>query len=225
MRGLVIVHERDLGQLDSLVTRDGQLTGEIWDIENCTFDYCKFYIKDDRTGALVDAAGRSLEPEQVAQRYSVIILIAAHHAVDDERLLNILNDFLHGKDSPPWANETVIVLSVMPTAKTELERSGLPSSERVFFAPTDPLTDPPEFGSDSDAWVRDVHSRLGGLTGMIDENQTRNPNVGFGLLLVDSDCNCFLMERQRDPGTREAGHDRGQLRAKSYDRRRTHQGP
>ena len=205
MRGLVIVHERDLGQLGSLVTPDGQLTGEIWDIENCTFDYCKFYIKADRTGALADAAGRPVEPEQVAQRYSVIILVAAHHAVDDQRLLNILNDFLHGKGSPPWANETVVVLSVMPTAKTELERRGLPSSQRVFFAPSEQLTDPPEFRSDSDAWVLEVHSRLGGLAGMIDENQTRNPNVGFGLLLVDRDCRCFLMERLRDPGTGKLG--------------------
>lgn len=202
MQGLVIVHEGDLGQVDSLVTRDGRLTGEIWDIQNCSFECCRFYIKDDNTGGLLDSHGSSISPAEVAQRYSVIILIAAHHAVDDERLREILNHFLSGEDSPPWSNETVIVLGVVPTAARS-ELRNLEWSERVFFAPTDSLADPPEFGSD--AWVRHVHSRLGGLTRMIDENQTRNPNVGFGLLLVDSDCNCFLMERQRDPGRGKLG--------------------
>jgi hypothetical protein len=200
MRGLVIVHERDLGHVGSLVSSDGQLTGEIWDIENCTFDFCKFYIKGDRTGALADADGNPLSAAEVAQRYSVIILIAAHHAADDQRLLHILTDFLHGDDSPPWSNETVIVLSVAPTARTGLRR--LPS-QRVFFAPSDSLDEPPQFRSED--WDRQVRSDLDGLTRVIDENQTRNPNVGFGLLLVDSHCNCFLMERMRDPGREKLG--------------------
>ena len=56
MQGLVIVHEGDLGQVDSLVTRDGRLTGEIWNIQNCSFECCTgFYIKDDNTGGLLDS--------------------------------------------------------------------------------------------------------------------------------------------------------------------------
>jgi hypothetical protein len=200
MRGLVIVHERDLEQIGSLVSSDGQLSGEIWDIENCSFESCKFYIKGDRTGALADADDNPLSAAEVAQRYSVVILVAAHHAANDERLLRILTDFLHGDDSPPWSNETVIVLSVAPTARTPLR--SLPS-QRVFYAPSDSQDEPPQFRSDD--WDRQVRSDLSGLAQMIDENQTRNPNVGFGLLLVDSHCNCFLMERMRDPGREKLG--------------------
>ena len=200
MRGLVIVHERDLEEISSLVSSDGQLIGEIWDIGNCTFDFCKFYIKGDRTGALADADNNPVSPVEVAQQYSVVILIAAHHAADDQRLLGMLEDFLHGEDSPPWANEAVVVLSVAPTAGTGLHR--LPT-QRVFFAPSGFLADPPPVMSGD--WQRRVRSDLDGLSRMIDENQTRNPNVGFGLLLVDRQCKCFLMERLRDPGRQKLG--------------------
>jgi hypothetical protein len=200
MRGLVIVHERDLEQVSSLVSSDGQLTGEIWEIENCTFEYCKFYIRGDNTGALADSDDSPVTPVEVAQRYSVIILIAAQHAANDQRLLHILTDFLHGEHSPPWSNETVVVLSVVPTVRTGLR--SLPS-QRVFFVPSDSLPEPLQFRSGD--WSRQVHSDLDGLSRMIDENQTRNPNVGFGLLLVDSHCNCFLMERLRDPGREKLG--------------------
>ena len=200
MRGLVIVHERDLDEVSSLVSSDGQLTGEIWDVENCTFEFCKFYIRGDKTGALADADDSPVTPVEIAQRYSVIILIAAHHAANDQRLLHILTDFLRGDDSPPWSNETVVVLGVAPTARTGLR--SLPS-QRVFFAPSDSLPEPPQFRSED--WYRQVRSDLDGLSRMIDENQTRNPNVGFGLLLVDSHCNCFLMERLRDPGREKLG--------------------
>jgi hypothetical protein len=200
MRGLVIVHERDLDEISSLVSGDGRLTGEIWNIKNCAFEFCKFYIKSDRTGALANANNDPVSAVEVAQRYSVVILIAARHAADDPHLLQILADFLHGKNSPPWANEAVVVLSVAPTAGTGLHR--LPS-QRVFFAPSDSLVDPPPFTSGD--WQRKVRSDLDGLSRMIDENQTRNPNVGFGLLLVDRQCRCLLMERLRDPGREKLG--------------------
>lgn len=200
MRGLVIVHERDLDEISSLVSSDGRLTGEIWDIANCSFEFCKFYINSDRSGVLADADNNPVSPVEVAQRYSVVILIAARHAADDPHLLQILADFLQGRNSPPWANEAVVVLSVTPTAGTGLHR--LPS-QRVFFAPSDSLADLPPFTSGD--WQRRVRSDLDGLSRMIDENQTRNPNVGFGLLLVDRQCKCFLMERLRDPGREKLG--------------------
>jgi hypothetical protein len=200
MRGLVIVHERDLDEISSLVSSDGRLTGEIWDITNCSFEFCKFYINSDRSGVLADADNNPVSPVEVAQRYSVVILIAARHAADDPHLLQILADFLQGRNSPPWANEAVVVLSVAPTAGTGLHR--LPS-QRVFFAPSDSLAGLPPFTSGD--WQRRVRSDLDGLSRMIDENQTRNPNVGFGLLLVDRQCKCFLMERLRDPGREKLG--------------------
>jgi hypothetical protein len=200
MRGLVIVHERDLDEISSLVSSDGQLTGQIWEIPNCNFDCCRFYINSAKTGVLVDAENRPLTAVELAQKYSVIILIAAAHAADDQQLLQILTDFLHGDNSPPWANEALVVLNVAPTAGTGLRR--LPS-QRVFFAPADSLADPPAFKSGD--WQRTVRSELDGLSRMIDENQTRNPNVGFGLLLVDRQCRCFLMERLRDPGREKLG--------------------
>jgi hypothetical protein len=200
MRGLVIVHEGDLAEVGSLVGSDGQLTSEFWDIENCTFDLCKFYTKRDRTAVLADSNDNALSTADVAQRYSVIILIAAPRAVNDRRLLSILREFLRGEHSPPWSNETVVVLSVAPTVGTGLRN--LPP-QRVFFVPSDPLAEPMQPLSDD--WQRQVRSDLEGLSRMIDENQTRNPNVGFGLLLVDDKCECFLMERLRDPGREKLG--------------------
>jgi hypothetical protein len=200
MRGLVIVHERDLAEVSSLVSSDVQLTGEIWDIENCAFDLCKFYIRGDRTGVLADPSDNLLSTADVAQRYSVIILIAAQHAANDRRLLSILMEFLRGKHSPPWSNETVVVLSVAPTVGTGLRN--LPR-QRVFFVPSDSMAESMQFPSGD--WHQQVRSDLEGLSRTIDENQTRNPNVGFGLLLVDEKCECFLMERLRDPGREKLG--------------------
>jgi hypothetical protein len=200
MRGLVIAHERDLDEVSSLVSRDGQLTGEIWDIDNCTFDFCRFYIKSGRTGALADAEGIPLGGADIAQRYSVIILIAAQRAASDKHLLSVLKEFLRGDNSPSWSNESIVVLRVAATATTGLR--GLPP-QRTFFVPTDPRSEPPQYGSAD--WHQRVRADLEALSRMIDENQTRNPNVGFGLLLVDSVCNCFLMERLRDPGREKLG--------------------
>jgi len=54
-------------------------------------------------------------------------------------------------------------------------------------------------------WVHQVRAELDGIIRTIDENQTRNPNVGFGLLLIDNKCNFFLMERLREPGRHTLG--------------------
>ena len=200
MRGLVIVHDKDLAELSSLVGGSGQLTGELWDIENCSFEFCKFSVKHNGARVLEDADGNEISVGDIAQRYSVIILIAAHHAADDPRLLNVLTDFLRGDHSPPWSNETVIVLNVALTARTGL--MSLPS-QRVFFTPSDSVAGLPPF--ETEDWQRQVRSDLDGLSRMIEENQTRNPNVGFGLLLLDHDSNCFLMERMRNPGRGKLG--------------------
>lgn len=200
MRALVIVHEKDLEEVSSLATSDGQLIGEIWDIENCVFEFCKFCVGSERSGALADTADNPVSTDEIALRYSVIILIAARHAANDQRLLRILTDFLRGAGSSAWSNETVIVLSVAQTAMTGLRN--LPS-QRVFFAPSDSLPEPPKFKSED--WTRQVYSDLELLSRMIDENQTRSPNVGFGMLLVDRNCNCFLMERLRDPERKKLG--------------------
>jgi hypothetical protein len=53
--------------------------------------------------------------------------------------------------------------------------------------------------------VHRVRAELQGVIRTIDENQTRNPNVGFGVLLVDNNCNFFLMERLREPGKHTLG--------------------
>jgi len=54
-------------------------------------------------------------------------------------------------------------------------------------------------------WIQQVRSELDGFIRTIAENQTRNPNVGFGVLLIDNKCNFFLRERLRDPGRGRLG--------------------
>lgn len=196
MRGLVIVHEGDMRQVRSLFSRDGRLTSEIFVTEGCSFELCRFHTDAEGNPVISDESGRVIEAADIGQRCSVIVLVAADHAADDQGLRRILTAFLRGDDSPAWSNETVIVLNVAPTNNSGL-RSLAP--RRVFFTPSDlPNSAATQFPSDG--WTRQVHSELDGLIRMIDENQTRNPNVGFGMLLVDRKCNCFLMERLRDPG-------------------------
>lgn len=198
MRVLVVIHERDMAQLQRLVLQDNRLSADLFAAEDCNFELCT-YADGGRQG-LFDDAGRSISPEDMSRRCSTIVLVAADHAVNSSHLTKLLRTFLLGKKTPVWSNEALIVLRLANT-----EHSGLHSlpQERVFYAP--PLDAPSPDAPGSPDWIHGVRAELEGLVKTVDENQTINPNVGFGLLLADRDCNFFLMERLREPGKGKLG--------------------
>jgi hypothetical protein len=200
MRGLVIVHEGDRVQAEGLANSGAALSTEIFGIEHSKFDFCRFYIDRDNRPVLELEDETKIDPQRIGQRWSVVILIAGNRAVTDSRLTAILRDFLSGDWSPDWSNETLIVIPVIHMTNSPLLTL---APRRVFFTPDRSKAATLEFASAE--WKNQVQSEFDGLVRMIDENQTRNPNVGFGLLLVDNKCNCFLMERLRDPGRGQFG--------------------
>jgi len=200
MRGLVIVDEDDMAQARYLVSRDEGLSSEIFGIDDAMFEWCKFYVDRSNHAVLEHADGSREDAATLGKRWSVVILIAGTKAAQNNRLNHVLKDFLGGAVSPAWANEALVVISLAPMRDSLLHSLTPP---RVFFTPGSQDSTSSPYPSPS--WMQQVTSEFDGLVRMIDENQTRNPNVGFGLLLLDNECRCFLMERLRDPGRGKLG--------------------
>lgn len=139
--------------------------------------------------------------EEVAQRYEAMVIITGHNALNNGRLREFVASYLRGSETPDWSNGAAIVVVLPNTGHPEFPTW---PADQVFTLPSafpqDPANQDP-----SAEWVHRVRAELEGVIRTIDENQTRNPNVGFGLLLVDHNCNFFLMERLREPGKHTLG--------------------
>ncbi|TCO13513.1 hypothetical protein EV652_12654 [Kribbella steppae] len=202
MRAVVIVHERDIFQVNERVFEDGTtvLSQRLFPLEAHTFDVIVFKPTSSQP-AFVDAEGERIPVTQLAQRTSTWILIAGDHASTSRPLIEEIRNFLRGahRSASSWNNEALVVLSFSDRAREAL--ASLPVS-RVFHLPdhadvstrgTLPIEDSTNAG--------DVKSILDAIA----ENQTQNPNLGFGLLLVNADGKFFLMERLRQPGHHKLG--------------------
>jgi hypothetical protein len=213
MRAAVIIHEHDMAQLQNIVLHGEQLSADIFTSDDCSYELCRCSLPDRSGGlALTSEDGQSLSPSELALRYSTIVFAAADHAVNSRELRQLLGSFLQGDNTLGWSNEAVIILRL-----TDIEHSGLHtlSRGRAFYIPSLPPTfSQQEIGRPE--WIHRVKAELEGLITTIAENQTPNPNVGFGVLLIDNRFNFFLMERLREPGRGSLGTIGG-----NFDRGRT----
>ena len=195
MRALVIVHAKDLERIQDIIIDDGRLSNNVFTFDSCSFELCLFKVESGRP-VLTGGDGQEISHDEIAQRCSIIVLIAADYAVNEPEVTKLLSTFLRGERTPDWTNEAAIIVRMADITHSSLQ--SLPGG-RVFFAP--PLSAPSTTqGPESARWVHQVKSELDGLIRTIAENQTRNPNVGFGVLLVDNEFNFFLRERLREPG-------------------------
>jgi hypothetical protein len=229
MRAAVIVHDHDMAQVQGIVMHDDRLSADVFTSDDCSYELCVCHTEGGgHSLVLTSEDGQNLSPSELARRYSTIIVVAADYAVNSRELRQLLSSFLQGTNTPGWSNEAVIILRM-----TDTEHSGLHtlSRGRVFHVPGLPRGfSTQEVGTPE--WIHYVKAELEGLIATIGENQTRNPNVGFGVLLVDGRCNFFLMERLREPGRGSLGtiggnFDRGRTveeQLRSTLRRRFHRG-
>jgi len=202
MRAAVIVHDHDMAQVQDVVMHGDQLSADVFASDDCTYELCRWRPENDgRRLVLTSEDGQSLSLSDLAHRYSIIVLVAAHHAINSGQLRQLLDSFLQGRNTPDWSNEAVIILRM-----TDIEHSGFHTLSRgsVFYAPSlQENYSQQEIGTPD--WIHRAKAELERLIITIAENQTRNPNVGFGILLVDRRCNFFLMERLREPGQGSLG--------------------
>lgn len=200
MRALVIVHAKDLERVQDIIVEDNCLSNDVFTFDSCSFELCLFKVESGRP-VLTGEDGQEMNHDEIAQRCSVIVLIAADYAVNEPEVTKLLLTFLRGERTPDWTNEAAIIVRLADMTHSSLQ--SLPGG-RVFFTPA--LSTPnPAQGPESTSWVHQVKSELDGLIRTIAENQTRNPNVGFGVLLVDNEFNFFLRERLREPGRGSLG--------------------
>jgi hypothetical protein len=209
MRALVVIDSRDMPQAQGLVLSGQDLSADVFEVDDCTFEFLRFQVGSSERSIRTET-GQDMTFEEVAQRYEAMVILTGHNALNNGRLREFVAGYLRGSDAPDWSNGAAVVV-VLPNA-------GYPEfptwpADQVFTLPSAL----PLHRTDQDPsaeWVHRVRAELEGIIRTIDENQTRNPNVGFGLLLVDYDCNFFLMERLREPskhtfGTIGGNFDRG----------------
>jgi hypothetical protein len=200
MRVLVVLDSRDLPQAQGLLLEDQNLSPDVFPPGDCQFEYCLFPAGQPETVRVIET-GQDMTAEEVAERYGALVVVAGHHAVDNAGLKTFVRRYLLGGNISAYSNEAAIVLTLPTTGHPEFP---MWPRERVFTLPS---RHQPRL-SDQDpsaAWVHEVRAELDGVVKTIEENQTYNPNVGFGLLVVDLRCNFFLMERLRDPGRNTLG--------------------
>lgn len=195
MRALVVVHAKDLPRVENIILNEGELSSNIFTSDNCSFELCHFTEENGRR-LLTRRDGGEISHDEIARRFSVIILVAADHAASEQGLTDLVSTFLWDMQTPDWANEAAVIICMADMSHSPLQSL---ASERVFRTSSQPIGNHyQELGSA--AWIRQVKSEFDGFIRTIEENQTRNPNVGFGVLLIDNKFNFFLMERLREPG-------------------------
>ncbi len=200
MQALVIVDSRDMPLAQGLVLRDHALSPDTFEVENCSFELRNFPAALTQRSILSES-GHEMTFEEIAQRYVAIIVVAGHNALNNGRLTEFVAQYLRGDHIQEWSNAATIVLLLPNTGHPEFHAW---PADRVFILPSDFPPGPMDQDRSAE-WVHQVRAELNGVIRTIDENQTRNPNVGFGVLLVDANCNFFLMERLREPGKHTLG--------------------
>lgn len=199
MRALVVLDSRDMPQAQGLVLEGQTLSPDVFPPGDCIFELCLFPARQPET-VRVTGTSQDMTPSDVAQRYGALVVVAGHHAVDNAGLKEFVRQCLFGGGGEDWSNEAAVVLTLPGMGRADFHWP----AEHVFTIPSAHDSVP----SDQDrsaAWIHLVRGELDGVVRTVGENQTRNPNVGFGLLVVDSNCNFFLMERLRDPGRNTLG--------------------
>lgn len=204
MRVTVLVHAADLGELGRYIfepNRGLELTARVFPVQDHTFDLAVVH-NDGRGNYHFERDSRVEAEEVVVERSCTIIFLAGSNAVSSPEIRRILTQFLSGqRPKTPEANarnEAVIVLDYTGRANQYL--SHLPQS-KVFH-----LVDGANMHESTNGKeLAAIDQEILGTLQSIEENQTYNPNVGFGLLLLDKSHNFFLMKRLREPGKGQLG--------------------
>lgn len=211
MRVIVLAHQQDIPDL-AWAFEDNNLTlsPQIFENETHAFELIVFG-RQAGNSIFQTAEGQETRMVDISEQCSTIVLLGASHAFASRPLLESLRTFLHGEATPIWRNQALVVLhrsTIPPTLEDSLP------SERVFVVPDDH-----ESQGVLDLGIQPGHEfELAAILDAIAENQTQNPNVGFGLLLLDPEGKFFLMERLREPGRRKFGTLGGNfLRGQSMD--------
>jgi hypothetical protein len=200
MRALVVIDVRDMPQAQGLVLFGEGLSPDVFEVDDCSFDLLRFQVGLAERSIRTET-GYDMTLEEVARRYEAIVIITGHNALNNGRLREFVASYLRGSDTPDWSNGAAIVVTLPNTGHPEFPTW---PTDQVFTVPSAFPRDPTDQDPSAE-WVHRVRTELEGVIRTIDENQTRNPNVGFGLLLVDQNCNFFLMERLREPGKHTLG--------------------
>jgi ADP-ribose pyrophosphatase YjhB (NUDIX family) len=200
MQALVVIDTRDMPHAQGLVLNDHDLSPDVFEVHDCKFELSTFNVGSTERVALSES-GREMTVEEISQRYDAVVMIAGHNGLNNSRLSEFISRYLRGGNTEDWSNEAAIILLLPNTGNPEFHAW---PADRVFPLPS-ALMLGESVENRSAEWVHQVRAELDGIIRTIDENQTRNPNVGFGLLLIDNKCNFFLMERLREPGRHTLG--------------------
>lgn len=200
MQALVVIDDRDMPQAQGLVLFEQGLSSDVFDVDDCSFKLVRFQV-GSAEGFIQTGTGEDMTLAEVTQNYEAVVIIAGHYALNNGRLREFVASYLRGSGSNEWATGAAVVIVLPGTSHPEFPTW---PADQVFTLPSEVPRDPADQGASAE-WVHRVQTELDGVIRTIDENQTRNPNVGFGLLLVDRDCNFFLVERLREPGKHTLG--------------------
>jgi hypothetical protein len=200
MRALVVIDVRDMPQAQGLVLFGQDLSSDVFEVDDCNFELLRFQVGSTERSIRTET-GHDMTFEEVAQRYEAMVIVTGHNALNNGRLREFVASYLRGSDTPDWSNGAAIVVVLPNTGHPEFPTW---PADQVFTLPSAFPRDSADQDPSAE-WVHRVRAEIEGVIRTIDENQTRNPNVGFGLLLVDHNCNFFLMERLREPGKHTLG--------------------
>jgi hypothetical protein len=200
MRALVVIDVRDMPQAQGLVLDGQRLSRDVFDVDDCSFELVRFQV-DSTDGSIRTEMGLETAHQEIAQRYEALIIVVGHNALNNGRLTEFVASYLRGSQALEWSNGAAIAVVLPNTGHPEFPTW---PADQVFTLPSAIPWDVTDQDASAE-WVHRVRVELEGVVRTIAENQTRNPNVGFGLLLVDGKCNFFLMERLRDPGKHTLG--------------------
>jgi hypothetical protein len=200
MRALVVIDVRDMPQAQGLVLVDQDLSSDVFEIDDCSFELLRFQVGSAERSIRTET-GHDMTLEEVAQRYEAMVIITGHNALNNGRLKDFVARYLRGSETADWSNGAAVVVVLPNTGHPEFPTW---PADQVFTLPSAFPRDPADQDLSAE-WVNRTRAELEGVIRTIDENHTRNPNVGFGLLLVDHECNFFLMERLREPGKHTFG--------------------
>jgi hypothetical protein len=196
MHALVIVHEHDVAQLQAIAVEgapEPRLSPHIFHPPH-TFDLSVFSARHTKAVELLKEPKVVLRPSEILLRYSTLVLLEGEHAASGREIVELLRDFLAGYDAPiKTLNPAIIVVKL-----SEHRRPLSLPIERVFFVPSGSEGATSTIGSPS--WIAEVADEITERLTSVEENQSLNPNVGVGLLLLDKQGEFFLMQRQRQPG-------------------------
>lgn len=222
MRITVLAHVMDANLLQAEILGDSKgLNNSLFPI-HVEFSYAfvqltphsggKYTLSSNHTISSCPENSKQLSQTRIREHISksaVVIVIAGENAVRSSEVENFLSGFLRNERADPADSRRTRAVILVQCALDRLSTLDLTPRDAVFVVPHSGQTVTAR--SKSRKVLADRVDILRALQ-TISENQTLNPNVGFGLLLIGQDGRFFLMERLRGPGLGTLGTVGGNFR-------------